>query len=202
MAVYDLEFIGQWFSKDQIMERKLQAEEVLFRQNEPANSFFFVVSGEIRTENYLENGQSVVFFRARMGAVLAEENLHFSQYLYSGVATMPTVVRHVSKVSFLDKLHNERGFSQAISSCLAQRYSEAMMLRELLSVKSAKDRLMMWLQWQDCHGTKEVDLDRRMGSIAPDLGLTQESVYRAFKRLEQSGKIRRHSGRIELLNIN
>lgn len=57
IAIYDLENILNYFSKDEVIERTLSSEEVLFQQGSPTHAIYFVVDGEIRLETYLEDGR-------------------------------------------------------------------------------------------------------------------------------------------------
>ena len=77
------------------------------------------------------------------------------------------------------------------------------MYRELIAIKSAEERLMMWLQWQVSQqtGRNTLDFEGRMGSISSDLGLSREAVYRAFKSLEDKGKLTRDHGLVTLPSL-
>jgi CRP-like cAMP-binding protein len=200
MAIYDIENILNYFRNDEVVERTLTAEDVLFRQGSPTQSVYFVVDGEIRVESYLEDGRSVVFYRVRNGGALSEENLYFPTHLYTGVATVETVIRSITKVDFLERLKSDLQLSLALTSCLAERYANALMLRELMGIKAAEDRLLTWLHWQCLSGEKWVKLKGHTGDLAPELGLSKESVYRAFARLKEKRKIRMDDGRIEIIN--
>jgi CRP-like cAMP-binding protein len=200
MAIYDIENILNYFRNDQVAERTLAAEEVLFRQGSPTQSVYFVVEGEVRVESYLEDGRSVVFYRVHSGGALSEENLYFPAHLYTGVATVETVVRSIAKVDFLERMKTDAKLSPALTSCLAERYAHALMLRELMGIKAAEDRLLTWLHWQCPAGEKWLQFKGHTGDLAPELGLSKESVYRAFARLKESGKIRMEDGRIEIIN--
>lgn len=199
MAIYDIENILNYFRKDEVVERSLAPEEVLFHQGSPTLSIHFVVEGEIRVETYIEDGRSIVFYRVQGGGALSEENLFFPTHLYTGVASVNTVIRSIAKIDFLDRMKTNPKFAQSLSSCLAERYAHALMLRELIGIKSAEDRLLTWLHWEGSRGQNSLDLKGRMGSLAPELGLSKESIYRAFARLKERGEIRVKDGRVEML---
>lgn len=196
MAIYDLDEIYRYFRREQVTERTLAAEEVLFHQGAPIHSIHFVVAGEVRVETYLEDGRSIVFFRVGQFGALGEENLSLPSYLYTGVASEETVICSIGKADFLDGLKSNQIFAQELTSCLAQRYAHALMLRELMGIKAAEDRLLTWLHWQQ---EESLDLKGRMGHLAPDLGLSRESVYRAVARLKEKGEISVDDGRVDLL---
>jgi len=182
MAIYDLENILNYFQGDEIVERSLVREEVLFHQGSPTQAIHFVVDGEIRLETYLEDGRSIVFYRVQSGGALSEENLFFPTHLNTGVASVKTVVRSISKIDFVERMRTDPKFSQSLTGCLAERYAHALMLRELIGIKTAEDRLLTWLHWQSSQGQGSLNLKGRMGGLAPELGLSKESIYRAFAR--------------------
>ena len=199
MAYYDLHNIERFFSPTQLLTKTVEAEEILFHGGDKARLIYFVVSGEIRAETYQEDGQSIVFYCARAGNTLCEENLGLSEYLYTGVASVPSEVRAISKFDLLEKMQASWEFTLQLTSCIAERFSDAIMLREVIAIRSAEDRFWTWLHWQKVRGLAPLDLGGRLGSIAPELGLTRESVYRAVSRLEKKGKIKRDKGLIYIL---
>ncbi|MGB0155568.1 MAG: Crp/Fnr family transcriptional regulator [Verrucomicrobiales bacterium] len=202
MAIYDLKNILNYFRSDEVIERKLDREEVLFHQGSPTQAIHFVVDGEIRLETYLKDGRSIVFYRVQSGGALSEENLFVPTHLNTGVATVETVIRSISKVGLLDLMRSDPKFSQSLVSCLAERYAHALMLRELVGIKTAEDRLLAWLHWQYFQDKSQGPLDfkGRIGNLAPELGLSRESIYRAFARLKERGEIQVTDGRVELLH--
>jgi CRP-like cAMP-binding protein len=186
MAVYDSNVLPDHFAREEISDRVLSAGETLFQRGEKTVMIYFVLQGEIRVETYLEDGRSIVFYRARAGAALGEENLRLPYYLYTAVAAVDSKIRAVSKASMVLKIRSDWKFAEALTQCLADRYAEAMMYRELLAIKSAEERLLLWLHWQKAWDSEAICLEGRMGSIGPDLSLSRESVYRAFARLEKT----------------
>ncbi|MDF1813777.1 MAG: Crp/Fnr family transcriptional regulator, partial [Verrucomicrobiales bacterium] len=173
MAIYELNSILRFFRPEQISERSIEEGEVLFHQGEEAQSIFFVLRGEVRAETYLADGKTIVFFRAKEGSALTEEMLFLDRYLYTAVATVASTVRMIPKADFLDKFRREPKFSEALLCCLAERYSEALMSRELIGIKSAEDRLLIWLEWRAGIDGRMIDLSGSMGSISAEVGLTR-----------------------------
>ena len=198
MAIYNHDQILQVFAQEQILFRTLAPEEVLFHEGTEASKVYFVIDGEIRAERYLPDGRSIVFYRARAGTALSEEILHLPMHLYSAVATVESKVRSISKAEMLSKIKEDPNFASLVITCLSQRYSESLMYRELLSIKSAEERILTWLYWQLGPGETQVDLSGRMGALADELNLTRETVYRALAALENRGEIRRHQGLIHV----
>ncbi len=200
MPAYDLDAVLRWFGGSSIHHRTLGRDELLFVRGSPAEHIYFILSGEIRAEVTLESGETIVFFRAKEGAALGEETFQFPQYLYTAIANVETQVRYIRAAEIADHIPAHSSFARSLIQCLARRYGESLMLRELLSVKPAVNRLRTWLHWQSISHNEPIDLKKRMGTIGAEIGMTRESVYRAFAKLEESGEIRRESGMVYLLS--
>ncbi len=194
MPVYEYDKV---LDKLDAREVTYQKDDVLFQKDSLVKKVYFVTSGEVRTESYLENGSSVVYFRVRKGEILSEESLFLSKHLYTAIATQDrTAVRVISKPLLKEKIENDSSVRGCLMSCLAGRYEDSLMNRELLSIRSAEERLYVWLNWYAQKGLSLGKLTGRIGSIAPDLGLTPESVYRALTKLEEANRIVRIDGEI------
>ena len=90
-------------------------------------------------------------------------------------------------------------FLMEFNACLAQRYAHALMIRELMGVKSAEERLLTWLRWETDNGSRTLDLGGRVGIIAPQIGLSRKAIDRAMGKLKEQGKIRAEGGSIDLV---
>jgi CRP-like cAMP-binding protein len=203
MAFYTTEEILDYFKSGSIREHRLDSEEILFRLGEAVQRIYFIKKGEVRAETYLENGKAIVFFRAQEGHALGEENLFLPNYVYSAIVSSPgTVVVSVPRNELLEILYSQKIALDGFISCLAQRYSDALMAREIIAIRSAEERLMTWLQWKANFegGSKTINLTGKMGALGSDLDLSKEAVYRAFKDLEDSGSISRTDGIVKILS--
>lgn len=198
MSTYDLNSLLALFDGDDLVHKRFQAGEVVFREGCSASYIYFVDEGEVRVERHLSNGQPLVFFRARGGTALSEAELFVEKHPYTAVATVESRLVMVEKERVLDRIRGSWEFSGQFFHCMAWRYIEALMARELSSIRSADERLLMWFQWQVRMGEQKFNLEGRMGSLGADLGLTRESVYRALARLESRKLIERSRGVIRL----
>jgi CRP-like cAMP-binding protein len=73
---------------------------------------------------------------------------------------------------------------------MAHQVIEARQRLELMKIRSAKDRVMLYL---DLHADREasVKLKSELQDIASELGLTREAFYRTLTTLEHAGAIER-----------
>jgi CRP-like cAMP-binding protein len=80
---------------------------------------------------------------------------------------------------------------------MAHQVIEARQRLELMKIRSAKDRVMLYL---DLHAGAEgsVRLKSELQDIASELGLTREAFYRTLTSLEHAGAVDRSGDRILL----
>jgi CRP-like cAMP-binding protein len=69
---------------------------------------------------------------------------------------------------------------------------------EIMKVRSAKDRVMLYLDLNAGPDGRTVNLRSQLQDIASELGLTREVLYRTLASLEQTGAIERAGARILL----
>ena len=200
MSTYDSQEVSKFFTGHQLQEKQLAEGDVLFWQGSAIDYVYFVQSGEIRSERYLMEGRELVFFKAKKGNILCEESLYFDKYLYTGVASENTTVVAIPHDVFRQVSADNQEFTKQIIRCMSRRYEESLMSREILMIKSAEHRLLAWLNYLMPTDDLSIDFSKKMGTIASEIGLTRESIYRAFKKLENNGKIKRNQGLISIIN--
>jgi CRP/FNR family transcriptional regulator, dissimilatory nitrate respiration regulator len=70
---------------------------------------------------------------------------------------------------------------------------------EVRNIRSASGRLLAWLHLNASGNPPVVSLRRSWTTIADELGLTREAVYRALASLEREGRIARSDHAVKLL---
>lgn len=199
MSAYDLETLLAPFAEKDLVHKQFNAEDVVFRDGGKVSHIYFIAEGEVRVERYLSTGQPLVFFRATSGSALSEVELFVEKHPYTAIATVKSRLVLVKKERLLDHIRRDQTFLEQLFFCMAWRYNDALMLRELSSIRSADERLLMWFEWQVNMGKREFHLEGRMGGLGADLGLTRESVYRSLARFEKRKFIERHKGFIRFI---
>ncbi len=199
MSLYTLQKISQCFDGHDLHQKTIQEDEILFWQGAALDYVYYVISGEIRSERYLMEGRELVFYRGQMGSILCEESLYFDKYLYTGVATVDSTVLVIPQASFSQVSETNPEFTKQIIRCMAQRYESSLMSREILMIKSADQRLLAWLNFLMPNGETSIDLSQKMGTLASEIGLSRESIYRSFKKLEEQKLITRDHGSVTLI---
>lgn len=179
-------------------QRRLAAGDCLFRQGDRAQAIFRVEQGRLRLVRHLADGRTVTLHVARAGDGLAEAALFAGQYHCDAVAEVDSSVAVIARAPLLAALRGDAEASLAFAADLSRQVRSLRWQLELRNIKSARERLLAWLQLQaDAHGV--VASDRPWTVIAPELGLSHEAIYRALARLQVERRLRRRKDRIQLI---
>lgn len=175
--------------------RSLARNDVLFRQGDKATAIYWVETGQLRLQRTTFDGRSLVLNTTPAGNFFVEAALFADTHHCDAVATEPSQVRVYPKAAMLQALHNEPASAMCFLSHLAHQVFELRQRLELTKVRSAKARVMLYLQLNaDADGS--VNPHRQLQDIAAHLGLTRESLYRTLAGLERVGAIQRAGVRI------
>lgn len=176
--------------------RGLSKGDVLFRQRQRPRVLHFVVSGEIVLERTGKGGDPVVLQRVRQGFV-AEASLQSAAYHCDAVVTAAGLAVAVP----IEPLKAELGSDHAFAlRWIAMLNAEVRRLRaqcERLSIKGVAERLLHLVETEGVDGV--LSIGSGLKSLATELAVTHEALYRAVAALEKGGLIARDSGRLVLL---
>ena len=171
--------------------RSLARNEVLFRQGDKVTAIYFVEAGRLRLERRTFDGRLLVLATTPAGEFFVEAALFSETFHCDAVATEPSEVRVYPKAAVLNAL---RADPANALSFLAQMARQVMGLRqrlELMRVRSAKERVMLYLELKAGPEGRSVDLRSPLQDVASELGLTREALYRTLASLERAGAIER-----------
>lgn len=175
--------------------RSLARNETLFRQGDKAAAIYWVETGRLRLERTTFDGRSLVLDTRAAGNFFVEAALFAETFHCDAVAMEPSRVRVYPKAAMLEALRTEPASAMSFLSHLAHQVVELRQRLELMKVRSAKARVMLYLQ---IHAAADgsVNPGGQLQDIAVHLGLTRESLYRTLAGLERAGTIRRAGGHI------
>ncbi len=176
----------------------LAAGELLFAQHERAEAVFILESGHIQLLNYTEDGQQINHYGVSTGESFAEVALFNECYVCTAIATIPSKVWLLPKQPFLIALKQHPDLTERFMEGLARRLHESKLLLELRSIRSARRRILHYLQLNVQPDGITVDFDRPLKAIADDLGLTPEALSRGLKQLHKEEKIDRRKRKVTL----
>jgi CRP-like cAMP-binding protein len=184
---------------EQTLERRsLARNEALFRQGEKVTAIYFVEAGRLRLERQTIDGRSLVVGTTSSGKFFVEAALFADIFHCDAVATEPSQVRVYPKSAVLNALRADPAHAMSFLSLLAHQVIELRHNIEIMKVRSAKERVMLYLDLNTGPDGRTVDLRSQLQDIASELGLTREVIYRTLASLEKAGAIERTDTRILL----
>ncbi|MEB3216231.1 MAG: Crp/Fnr family transcriptional regulator [Nostocales cyanobacterium 94392] len=169
----------------------LADDEILFNRNEVADAVFIVDHGRIKLIHYLDDGTTVNHYVIKPGEYFAEVALFNETYVCSAIAKSSTRVMALPKQLFLDALNSDINLSRNFTEQLVRRLHQTKLLLELRGIRSARDRVLHYLQVMTPPNQKILDLEQPLKDIASDIGITPESLSRVLSQLQNEGILTR-----------
>jgi CRP/FNR family transcriptional regulator, dissimilatory nitrate respiration regulator len=169
--------------------------ERLFLAGKVPQWMFFVTSGEVSLERMGIQGAPVVLQRTRMGFV-SEASLRVARYHCDAVAIAETSVIKLPVREVRAVLDEDPGFA---ARWIGMLNGEVMRLRlhcERLSMKSVKDRVLHLIQTEGKDGHYPVPSGLK--TLAGELGVTHEALYRTIGDLQRTGLVSKRDGDLVL----
>ena len=163
--------------------RIMDRENTLFRQGDSTRGLFFLLNGAIHLQRVTEAGHQVVILKATVGDTFAEASLFHSSYHCSAVATKSSKVIECAKRAVITRYREDPDFALAMSARFALQVQHTRARLELYSIRSADDRVF--------RAVSDGMLKDSVNSLAHEIGLSSEAVYRSLASLSKSGRIKK-----------
>jgi CRP/FNR family transcriptional regulator, dissimilatory nitrate respiration regulator len=170
----------------------------LFLRGEKPHWMFFVVSGEVTLERTGLQGEPVVLQRTRLGFV-SEASLKVAKYHCDAIAITDTTVIKVPTQKLAQVLDHDPDFASRWIDMLNSEVKRLRLHCERLSMKSVKDRVIHLIDTEGKDGQYQVTSGLK--SLASELGVSHEALYRTLASLEENKTIERHEGVLSLIKI-
>jgi CRP-like cAMP-binding protein len=168
----------------------------LFSQGKKPDRMIYVASGEVVLRRLGIQGENVVLQRARQGFV-AEASLHSSNYHCDAVVTVAGDLVAIPIETLRQSLLSDPAFAMRWVGMLNQELKRLRAQCERLSLKGVRDRLLHLIESEGHRG--RLPLDAGLKSMASELGVTHEALYRTVAELEKKGSLRREDGQIRII---
>ena len=169
--------------------------ERLFLTGKIPQSMFYVVAGEVTLERTGLQGEPVVLQRTRLGFV-SEASLKVAKYHCDALAITDSNVIKVPAKELAAALDRDPEFASRWISMLNAEVKRLRLHCERLSMKSLKDRVLHLINTEGKEG--EYQVNTGLKSLAGELGVTHEALYRTLAALEKTKTIRREEGLLAL----
>lgn len=170
--------------------------EQLFKEGDSAKYYYQIHSGEIKMNNFNDEGKEFIQGIFNKGQSFGEPPL-FADFKYpaNAEAIVDSKVWQLPKDKFLEILEKNPDIHYKFTSTLASRlYYKAIMVSEI-STQEPEHRILRILDYfknntknnEDNTDPYKIELTRQQ--LADLTGLRVETVIRAVKKLEQKGKL-------------
>jgi CRP-like cAMP-binding protein len=181
---------------NRITYKNIVVGQTLFLEKDTAEAIYALEFGQIRLLHYSESGQIVQHYRIFAGESFAEVVLFTDKYLCTAIAEAPSRVVIFPKQLFLDALQQDVGLSTKMMEQLSIRLHQAKTLITTRGIRSARDRVLHYLQIAAQPDRTTVTLERPFKEIAEEIGISPEAFSRTLRELQQEGIITRSRKKI------
>jgi CRP-like cAMP-binding protein len=168
----------------------------IFRQKKKPVHMFYVASGEVVLQRLGVQGESFVLQRARQGFV-AEASLQSSSYHCDALVTVSGNLIAIPIEPIKQSMMADPAFALRWMMMLNREMKRLRGQCERLSIKGVKGRLLHLIVTEGNGG--RLPLGAGLKSLASELGITHEALYRTVAELERKGILRREDGQICVL---
>ena len=162
--------------------------ERLFLTGTKPEWMFYVVSGEVTLERTGLQGEPVVLQRTRQGFV-SEASLKSAKSHCDALAIADTTVVKIPIGDLSAELDRDPAFASRWIGMLNAEVRRLRLHCERLSMKSVKDRVLHLINTEGNNGAYTAATGLK--SLAGELGVTHEALYRTLAALEKSKVIQR-----------
>jgi len=188
--------------KKSVSYHTVERGQPLFCQGDRVKGLFLLRSGLMRLVHYTEQGQLINHYVIYPGEVFAEIVLFVDCYACTAIADQPSEVMMFSKTLVLEELKNNPAFAEAFMAKMAERLHMTKILLELRGLRSARDRVIHYLEVLAEPGSSTLTLTRSLRSIAADLGLSPEALSRTLAQLRKEGIVSRTKRQLTYYRVN
>ena len=168
--------------------------DYLFHLGKVPQSMFFIVSGEAVLSRANTYGESTVLQRCK-GGFLSEASLLTDVYHCDAIITHSGQAITTPIKSLRDALADST-FSLKWVRLLSREIMRLRTQSERLGLKDIRSKLIHLIETEGNQGVLTLQSDLK--SLASEIGVTHEALYRAISALEKEGVLSKHANNLEL----
>ena len=169
--------------------------DYLFHQGNKPEYMFFIVSGEAVLTRISSHGEPTILQRCK-GGFLSEASLLTDAYHCDAIATHNGQAITLPIKSLREALADSK-FSMKWVQLLSKEIMRLRTQSERLGLKDIRSKLIHLIETEGKQGVLTLQSDFK--SMASEIGVTHEALYRAIATLEKEGLLEKHSDSLELL---
>jgi CRP-like cAMP-binding protein len=165
----------------------------LFHAGQRPSHMFWVHEGQVVLERPATSGSSVVLQRTLRGFV-SEASLQSARYHCDASVVIDARITRVPVPLLLQALKTDADFSLRWIGMLNQEVRRLRLQCERLSLKGVQARVLHWLETEGTQGCCAVTAGYK--SLAAELGVSHEALYRALADMSEAGLVTRAPDRL------
>jgi len=169
--------------------------EYLFKTGQKPRHMFFIARGEVVLERLGLSGETVILQRTRQG-FLGEASLQSARYHCDGKVVTPAQITAIPVQEIRAALETDPAFATRWIGMLNREVRRLRMQCERLSIHKVQDRLRHLVETEGHAG--KIPLGAGLKSLAAELGVTHEALYRCVAELEKKGQLARDGAALTL----
>ena len=169
--------------------------DYLFHQGEKPEYMFFVVSGEAVLTRTSSHGEPTTLQRCK-GGFLSEASLLTDAYHCDAIVTNSGQAITLPIKSLRDALTDSK-FSMKWVQLLSKEIMRLRTQSERLGLKDIRSKLIHLIETEGKQGVLTLQSDFK--SMASEIGVTHEALYRTMTTLEKEGVLKKLPNSLELL---
>ena len=169
--------------------------DYLFHQGKKPEYMFFIVSGETVLTRISSHGEPTILQRCK-GGFVSEASLLVDAYHCDAIATHNGQAITLPIKSLRDALADSK-FSMKWVQLLSKEIMRLRTQSERLGLKDIRSKLIHLIETEGKQGVLKLQSDFK--SIASEIGVTHEALYRAIATLEKEGFLEKNPNSLELL---
>ena len=176
-------------------ERVLAKNEMLFQQGDKPETLFFIVTGEAVLSRVSSHGETTILQRCKAG-FLSEASLLSEKYHCDAYATQSGLAITIPIQSIRNALE-EPDFAIKWVKLLSREIMRLRTQSERLGLKDIKSKLLHLIETEGTKGTLTLQSDFK--SLASEIGVTHEALYRTISALEKDGVLLKTPNSLQLV---
>ena len=169
--------------------------DYLFHQGKKPEYMFFIVSGEAVLTRISSHGEPTILQRCK-GGFVSEASLLVDAYHCDAIATHNGQAITLPIKSLREALADSK-FSMKWVQLLSKEIMRLRTQSERLGLKDIRSKLIHLIETEGKQGVLTLQSDYK--SMASEIGVTHEALYRAITTLEKEGLLEKHPDSLELL---
>ncbi len=184
---------------------RYRKHQILFLEDNPAQTVFIIKSGMIKVSKSLEDGREQILRILRSGDILGFEAIYEDTYSATAEALSDAELCCLNKERFLYLLETSARLSLKMMKALGKELEEARSQIRDLGLKSAREKMATFLlsQISSSHGTgnkgQKLILELSRQEVSEMVGLSQETVSRILSEFKKDKIIKTDRKEIVIL---